>query len=134
MAARPSLLTRGVRLLKAGLDAAAEVTIEIRADGESLEDLCATPGRKDFAQYLADEYRGSSVDFEWIVAADDLRFSDGVKREPAAGWEIRRALPDGRVAVLLASATTGARAFDPVDQLGILYRIHSLLDRIEDAP
>lgn len=134
MPVRPSLLSRAVSRLKVGIDAAAEVQVEIRADGESLEDLHATPGRKDFAQYLADEYRGSSIDFEWIVAADALRFSDGVKREPAEGWQIRRKLDDGRVAVMIAAATTGVRVFDPVDQLGVLYRIHSVLDRIEDAP
>ena len=110
--------------------AGVEVEIRIAAD-DVIQTLIATPGRRDFQQYAVDEFAGTAEVFDWIVAEQDLMFG-GTKMEPAEGWEIRLVLPDCRTAVYVPAPTGGKRVFDVLDSLGLMYRIHTNLDRIED--
>lgn len=127
-----SLFERGLTRVRDILPDAAGVTVEVRAGNEVIEQLSAAPGRRDFQQYAVDEFAGTAEVFDWIVAEQDLVFA-GTKKEPAEGWEIRLRLNDGRTAVYLAAPTGNKRVFDVLDNLGLMYRIHSNLDRIEAA-
>jgi hypothetical protein len=55
------------------------------------------------------------------IAADELVFPDLGKREPAEGMEIRTEGKRYRV-----TPTGGARCFDVMDSLGLLYRVHTV--------
>lgn len=122
---------RGARLLPAMLRNAASVEVEIRAGSEALESVDATPGRHDFQQYVVEEAAGTAEVFDWIVAEANLVFPIAGKLQPADGWEIRYGMDDGRTAVFIVRPATGTRAFDPVDQYGVMYRVHTKFDRFE---
>lgn len=126
-----NLLERAARWTKARLDNAAAIEVTVRDGNEAIEQVKAIPGQSSFASFSMDEHSGTAKTFDWIVSAADLVF-DGEKREPQKGWEIWHRLDDGRTAVYLA-LPIDARCFDVVDQLGILYRIHTNLDRIMTA-
>lgn len=127
---RLSLLQRSVQRLKSQLDAAAETTVELRSGssgGEAIEGLQAIPGRKNLAEFLADQAGGTALDCDWIVSARDLTFPEAGRQEPKPGWQIRWREPESaRLLVFdVRPVAEGARCYDPVDQLGILYRLHS---------
>lgn len=129
----PTLLERGIRWHRDKLPDAAAVEVEIRAGNEVIERMQAVPARRDFQQYAVEELAGTAEVFDWIVAEQDLIFS-GVKRQPDDGWEIRYRLEDGRTVVYIALPTAGSRCFDVLDQLGLMYRIHTKFERVEAAP
>ena len=76
---------------------------------------------------------GTEQAFDWAVREADL-FVDGLKREPESGWEIRWR-PEGReeVRTYTLFPVTGERCFDVMDQLGVMYRLHTKLTGIEAA-
>ena len=116
------------------LPVAASVTVEIRnTNNEVIEAIDACPGRRDFQQYAVDEYAGSTEVFDWIVVEQDLIFL-GKKMQPEEGWQIRYVLEDGRTAIYKAAPNGGKRVFDVLDNIGLMYRIHTNLSSIEDAP
>lgn len=128
------LLERGLRRHAVNLPAAAAipVTIIVMPENQSIDAIDAVPGRRDIAQFNVGEYVGTAEIFDWIVVEQDLVL-EGHKKEPAEGWEIWHRLDDGRTAVYVARPATGTRVFDVLDQLGLMYRIHTKLERIEPA-
>lgn len=127
---KATLLERATRFLKTGLDATASKSVVIRDGADAIDNIKAVPGSNDFLQYTQDAYTGTAKTFDWVVSAADLVFPEG-KREPKTGWEIWFQLEDGRTAVYTVRPDDGTREFDVVDHLGILLRIHTKLDRIE---
>lgn len=125
----PTLLERGARWFRDKLPDAAAVVVEIRAGNAALEQVEAIPGRRNFQQYLVEDAAGSDEAFDWIVAEQDLVFPNVGKQQPEKGWEIRFRKDDGTVAVFVVRPET--RVFSVVDQLGLLYRIHTAFDRLE---
>jgi hypothetical protein len=129
----PRLLERGIRWLRDKAPDAAAVEVEVRAGNQVIERLDAIPGRRDFQQYLVEDFAGTDEIFDWIVVEQDLIFG-GVKKQPEDGWEIRYRTEGGSIGVYVAMPGTGTRCFDVLDQLGLLYRVHTKLDRIEAGP
>lgn len=127
-----SLLKRASRWIRDKSLLAAHETIEIRTDEGVIDAIEAIPMRRRFDSYNVDDALGTDAAFDWGIAEQDLLIA-GLKVEPKTGWELRWRLEDGRTAVYVATAQTGTRCFDVMDQLGMLYRIHTLLDRIEAA-
>lgn len=127
------LLTRGARWLRGKLPVAAAVNVEIVSTADGVLAIEAIPGRHDFQQYVVEEAVGTDEVFDFIVAEPDLVFPLTGKQQPAKGWEIRHTREDGRVAVFLVQPGSGTRVFDVVDQLGLMYRVHTILDRLEEA-
>src|SRR5690606_18779771 len=125
-----TLLERAVKSLKVGLDATASVRVDYVRGTKSIESLKAIPGRTDFEQYTLDESVGTAKAFDWIVAEQDL-FLEGKKIQPEPGDQVWFTLSNGKRAIYIAMATGTSRCFDVVDQLGILYRVHTKLDRVE---
>lgn len=110
--------------------AAEHVTV---VDGsEAIDRVEMIPGRRDIEQYLMEEATGTAKSFDWCVDPLKLSFAGSV-REPATGWLVRWRIADGRTLVYRVQPQ-GGRCFDNVDQLGLLLRIHTKLDRIEPAP
>jgi hypothetical protein len=126
-----TLLERGARFNRSKLPKAAAVTVEIRAGTEAIESIQAIPGRHNFQQYIVEDAAGTAEPFDWIVAEQDLVFPIAGKIQPAADWQVRRPLDDGRIAVFVVRPAAGTREFDVVDQLGLMYRIHTKFDRYE---
>ena len=126
------LFERAPLWLKKHADVAAAIEVTIRDGIEAIELVSAVPGQSNFEAFNLDEHVGTSKTFDWIVSEQDLMFVGG-KREPKTGWEVWQTLPDGRKAVYLVVAEPGTKCFDVVDHLGILFRIHSKLDRFEAA-
>jgi hypothetical protein len=127
-----TLLERAARWQKDRLDSQTAVDVIVRDGSEATDGIKAIPGQSDFLQYALDEHTGTAKTFDWAVAANELLFA-GQKREPQDGWEIWHELEDGRTAVYLVIAASGTRCFDVMDHLGVLFRIHTKLDRIEPA-
>lgn len=130
---RGNLLERAARMIKTGLDASCSKPVTIIDGPDSLESIKAIPGQSSFTTFGVDEHVGTAKTFDWCVAADQLIFR-GEKREPKPKWEIHVPLDGNRTAVYIATAQDGGRCFDVMDQLGLLYRIHTVLDRIVPAP
>jgi len=125
-----TLLERGTRFLADKGPRAAAVSVTIHTPQGTIGPLDAIPGRRDFAEFSAGESDGTVAEFDWIVAADAL-FVDAQKREPAPGWEVHWRDGDGNTRVYVALPVTGTRCFDVSDRLGMLYRIHTKLDRVD---
>lgn len=125
-----TLLRRGAQWFRDKVPDAAAETVEVRAGADAIATLEAIPGRRDYLQFTSDEYAGTAESFDWICAEQDLIFNDA-KKQPDDGWEIRLVLADERVAVYKVLPATGGKCFTVVDQLGLMYRIHTKLDRIE---
>lgn len=127
----PTLFEKAARWTKDRLDLRASICVTI-VDGAEKISIDAAPGDSNFAALNLEEYQGSEKTFDWIVSAEDLKFS-GQKREPKTGWELWQPLADGRRAVYHITPGNGPRAFDVMDHLGVLLRIHSSLSRIEQV-
>lgn len=127
-----NLIRRALSRLKSGLDTAAAEEITIVNGNESLTGINGIPGRRGFREFLVEEAAGTEADFDWIVTAADLVFVDAGLQEPAKGWSIRLEMDDGRDAVWDVLPADGTRVFDPVDQLGILLRIHTKFRGFEE--
>lgn len=128
----PTLLERAARWTKDRMDRTASIPVTVRDGNEACEGIMAIPGQTSFSTYNLDEFTGTAKSFDWCVEASELIFN-GQRREPKKGWEVRQLLDDGRTAVYLAVADGGSRCYDVMDQTGLLYRIHTKLDRIESA-
>lgn len=126
-----TLLQRGAAMLRDKSLAAAAEVVTVVDGAEACEGVEMVPGRRDIEQYLVEETTGTAKSFDWCVDPQSLRFA-GLIREPATGWLIRWQIPDGRTLVYRVQPQ-GGRAFDNVDQLGLMLRIHTKLDRIEAA-
>lgn len=122
-----TLLNRGMHWHRDKLADAGAETVSIVAGNDEIPSIKAIPGRRDFSQYLLDDYTGTEQVFDWIVAERDLLIH-GVKREPADGWRVRWRKPDGRTAEFVATAGQNSRCFDRLDQYGIEFRIHTRFD------
>jgi hypothetical protein len=127
-----TLLERGIRWHRDKLPDAAAVEVEVRAGNQVIERIQAVPGRRDFSQYTVEDFSGTDEIFDWVMVEQDLIFG-GVKKQPESGWEIRHRRDDGSVSVWVVMPAAGSRCFDVIDQLGLLYRVHAKLDRIEPA-
>lgn len=123
-------VTRAMDYLKRKLDSTVSRKVTFIAGNNSLEDIDAVPVTANFVDYVSDDIAVSAQRFDWIVKADELRFA-GVKLAPQPGWQIKVDLDDGRVAWYVAYSDQGSRCYDVEDQLGILYVIHTKLDRVE---
>ena len=128
--ARANLLERGILLHRGRVTDVAAVSVQIVAGNEVIEVLNAVPGRHEFQSYSTDEFVGTAEAFDWIVAEQDLVFN-GVKKQPVEGWLVKWQLPEGRTAVYRVTPAGAPRCFDTMDQLGILYRLHTNLIAIE---
>lgn len=124
-----SILERGARWLKDRLDVSAAVNVRYVADNESLDELAAVPGRRDIEQYLLEESPASAQSFDWCVLADDLVIG-GQRIDPRPPHQILYEMSDGRTAVYKVLPDPTERSSDTMDQLGIMIRIHTKLDRI----
>lgn len=124
------LLLRGLKHHREKLPEVAAVTVKMIAGNDSIEEIEVVPGRRNFAQYTSDDYVGSKESFDWIVPEQRLLFNR-VKKQPEKGWLIKWVREDGKTAVFRVTAGDDARPFDTMDQLGLLYRIHSSLVDIE---
>ena len=125
------LLERGLKIFRRRLPDAAAVEVQIRADNVAIEQLEVVPGRRNFMQFVVEDAAGTEQVFDWIVPEQNLRFPGKGKLQPESGWEVWYTQEDGRKAVFVVRPETGTRAFDVVDPLGLLYRIHTVFDRFE---
>lgn len=127
-----TLLQRGAAMLRDKTLVAAAERVTVVDGTEAIEGVEMIPGRRDIEQYLVEEATGTAKSFDWCVDPLELSFAGSV-REPATGWLVRWRIADGRTLVYRVQPQ-GGRCFDNVDQLGLLLRIHTKLDRIEPAP
>lgn len=123
-------MTKAMNFIKRKLDSTVSRTVTIIAGHNSLEDIDAVPVTANFADYASGEYVVNAQRFDWIVKADELRFA-GQKLAPQPGWQIKVELDDGRMAWYSVFSDQGSRCYDVEDQLGILYVLHTKLERVE---
>ena len=126
-----TLLQRGAAMLRDKALVAAAETVSVIDGAEAIDNIEMIPGRRDIEQYLLEEATGTAKSFDWCADPADLSFA-GAVREPQTGWLIRWRIPDGRTLVYRVQPQ-GGRVFDNVDQLGLLLRIHTKLERVEAA-
>ena len=120
-----SLLTRAARFLDRTLHGVAAEDVVYTRGGTSIE-IEAIPGSRNA---LLDEIEGeqaSSVDFDWIISADNLLIG-GVKVEPQKGDTIVWIDARDNTRTYKVLPDDNERCFRPVDQLGLMYRIHTKL-------
>ena len=115
-----SALSKAIQRHHAALAKAGGVDAVIVFNGEDLA-LRVIQMRRDTVAVDIAEQAFTEHDADFGIAADELVFPTAGKVEPAEGMEIR---VDGiryRVA-----PTGGARCFDVMDNLGIMYRVHTI--------
>ena len=113
-------LSRAIQRHHAALAKAGGVDAVIVFDGEDLQLRVVAMGRSTAATDIEGE-AFTEHDADWGIAADELVFPTAGKVEPREGMEIR---VDGiRYRVL---PTGGARCFEVMNNLGLLYRVHTV--------
>jgi hypothetical protein len=125
-----NMLNRGLKWHKEKLDAVASAQISITDGNESVNDVTAVLGKTSFEQFSADEFIGTIKLTDWIVNADQLMFSDG-PRLPKIGWKVTRSDNYGTTHHYSVAAAENGRCYVEMDAEQKMFRIHSVLERIE---
>lgn len=132
-------MQNAIRYMKRKLDDTVAVDVKIvAAPGNAVIDtIDAIPIQANFQDYVIEGFAQTAQQFDWIVQSDKLVFPGAGKLEPKQGWELRwRSTISGRehlVAVYVAQNDDRKRCFDVEDNLGLLFNIHTILDRVENA-
>lgn len=119
-----SLLARSARFLGTALKSVAKERIAY-ARGVNCLTLEAIPGRHENQLDAIEEQQASAREFDWIVCSNELLI-DGRKIEPQLGDVITWCDLDGNDRTYHVVQGQLDRCFSVVDQLGILYRIHTV--------
>lgn len=120
-----SLLLKSARFLSGALKSAAKETITYTRGAESIT-LDAIPGRHENRLDLIEDEQASAREFDWIICADEIVLAAG-KVAPEKGDVITWVEPGGTTLTYKVVPGTQDRCFRPCDQLGILYRVHTVL-------
>lgn len=134
-------MQNAIRYAKRKLDDTVAVDVKIVAmlqtGNTAIDTIDAIPVQANFQDFVVEGFAKTGQQFDWIVQSDKLVFPSVGKLEPKAGWELRwRSTITGRenlVAVYVAQNDDRKRCFDVEDNLGLLFNIHTILDRIENA-
>lgn len=128
-------MQNAIRYMKRKLDDTVAVDVKIVAGNTAIDTIDAIPVQANFQDFVTEGFAKTAQQFDWIVQSDKLVFPDAGKLEPKQGWEIRwRSTIPGRghlLAVYVAQNDDRKRCFDVEDNLGMLFNIHTILDRVE---
>lgn len=103
------------------LKASTGVVVTVTRDGETPIEIYAVPGRSDHEEYDADGNTMTSREDDWIVLASDYAIG-GSPVVPEQRDEITRT---GISTVWKVLKRGGDRCYAPVDQTGLILRIHT---------
>ena len=128
-------MQNAIRYMKRKLDNTVAVDVKIVAGNTAIDTIDAIPVQANFQDYVVEGFAKTAQQFDWVVQSDKLIFPDAGKLEPKQGWELRwRSTIPGRenlVAVYVAQNDDRKRCYDVEDNLGMLFNIHTILDRVE---
>lgn len=114
-----NLVSKAVKQHHSALAKAAGVEVVYTHEGESIEITIVALGKTVLQDTVEDEIF-TSQPWDFGIGADDLIFLNG-KIEPAIGDEITTGGKTYRV-----SPINGPRCFEPMDPVGVLYRVHTV--------
>lgn len=120
-----SLLARSARFLDRTLHRVAEEEIVFVRGNEELQTV-AVPGRRDTKLLDVEGEQASEVEFDWIIASDNLRLLAG-RTEPRKGDIIRWKDGNGACRTYKVLPNEFDRCFESVDQFQQLLRVHTKL-------